>query len=116
MGYVTADFYLNVYLGTLIPSDMVQKYLDKASADIDILTRRRIEKFGGFDALSKFEQTQVQMAVCSQAEHLHHKSPFDGVSSYSIGDINVSMAEAPKKYCDGCIAHLNSTQLMYRGL
>lgn len=116
MGYVTAEWYKNTYQGNSIPDDKLQGTLDKASMDVDTLTRRKIKKLGGFSQLSEFEQTRVQLAVCSQADHLYLKSSMEGVSSYSIGDISVSMEEAVDTYDKGCIMYLNSTRLMYRGL
>ena len=116
MGYVTAEWYKNTYQGNSIPDDILQGVLDKASMDVDIITRMKIKRLGGFSQLSEFEQLQVQLAVCCQAEYLHLKSSMDGVSSYSIGDISVSMEEAIEQYDKGCMRYLNSTRLMYRGL
>ena len=116
MGYVTTEFYKNTYNGNSIPDDKLQGMLDKASMDVDTITRMKIKKLGGFSQLSQFEQIRVQLAVCSQAEYLHTKSSMDGVSSYSIGDISVSLEEAIDNYSKGCIQYLNSTRLMYRGL
>lgn len=116
MGYVTVEFYKTTYQGNSIPDDILQGTLDKASMDVDTLTRMKIKKLGGFSQLSEFEQLRVQLAVCSQADHIHVKSSLDGVSSYSIGDISVSMEEAIDTYDKGCIQYLNSTRLMYRGL
>lgn len=116
MGYVDAKFYKETYHGNSIPDASLQNMLDRASMDVDIITRRKIHKLGGFSKLSEFEQLQVQLAVCSQADYLNVKSSMDGVSSYSIGDVSVSMAEAVDKYDKGCIAYLNATRLMYRGL
>ena len=116
MGYVDSEFYKNTYNGNSIPDDILQGMLDKASMDVDRLTRMKIKKFGGFSQLSEFEQLQVQLAVCSQAEHLHLKSSLEGVSSYSIGDVSVSLEKAVDTYDAGCVAHLSNTRLMYRGL
>ena len=116
MGYVTIEFYKNAYNGNSIPDDMLQSTLDRASMDVDTLTRMKIKKLGGFSQLSEFEQLRVQLAVCSQADHIHLKSSLNGVSSYSIGDVSVSMEEAVDPYDKGCIAYLNATRLMYRGL
>jgi hypothetical protein len=115
MGYATIEFYKNTYHGNSIPDDTLQSMLDKASVDIDTLTRMKIKKFGGFDKLSEFEQTQVQMAACFQADYAYAKSSMKGVSSYSIGDVSMSF-DISKDYDDKCIMYLNSTHLMYRGL
>lgn len=116
MGYVTAEFYKNTYHGNSIPDDVLQSTLDRASMDVDTLTHMKIKKLGGFSQLSEFEQVRVQLAVCSQADHIHVKSSLNGVSSYSIGDVSVSMEEAIDTYDKGCLSYLNSTRLMYRGL
>ena len=115
-GYVTTEWYKNTYQGSSIPDDKLQGILDKASMDVDTITRMKIKKLGGFSQLSGFEQTRVQLAVCSQAEHLYLKSSMEGVSSYSIGDVSVSMEEAVDAYDKACIQYLSSTRLMYRGL
>lgn len=116
MGYVTTEFYTDTYKGNSIPDDKLQGMLDRASRDVDILTRMKIKKLGGFSQLSSFEQLNVQLAVCSQAEHLQTKSSLDGVSSYSIGDVSVSLEEAVETYDKGCIAYLGQTRLIHRGL
>lgn len=116
MGYVTPDFYKGEYHGNSIPDDTLQSMLDRASRDIDVITRMKIKKFGGFSRLSEFEQLQVQMATCYQADYLHLKSSLDGVSSYSIGDVSVSYGETVDKYDKDCLAYLNATRLTYRGL
>lgn len=116
MGYVTVEWYKNTYNGNSIPDDKLQVTLDKASIDVDTLTRMKIKKLGGFSQLSEFEQNRVQLAVCSQADHLHLKSSLEGVSSYSIGDISVSMEKAIDTYDKDCVQYLNSTRLMNRGL
>lgn len=114
-GYTTIEFYKNTYHGNSIPDATLQDNLDRASADVDVLTRRKIKKLGGFNNLSEHEQYQVQMAVCSQADYLHLKSSAAGVSSFSIGDISMSL-DVSGDYDKQCVSYLNATNLMYRGL
>ena len=116
MSYVSIEFYKNTYQGNSIPDDKLQGALEKASVDIDTITRMKIKKLGGFSQLSKYEQMRVQLAVCSQADHSYMKPSLDGVSSYSIGDVSVSVAEGSTKYNKGCLQYLSSTRLLYRGL
>jgi hypothetical protein len=115
-GYVTIDFYKNNYKGNSIPDDVLQGMLDKASTDIDNLTRMRIKKLGGFNNLSDFEKLRVQLAVCSQADHNQFKSSIKGFSSYSIGDVSISLKDDVGDYSQSCVNYLKSTRLMYRGL
>lgn len=116
MGYVTVEFYKNTYNGNSIPDTELTSMLDKASNDIDRITRMKIKKLGGFSQLSDFEKLNVQLAVCSQADHLHMKYSMHGVSSYSIGDVSVNLEKAIDNYDKGCIAYLSSTRLMDRRL
>lgn len=116
MAYTTIEFYKNSYHGNSIPDDEVQNMLDKASRDVDILTRRSIYRKGGFNQLSDFEQLSVQLAVCAQADHSYLKTTLPGLSSYSIGDVSVSVSEFQCDYDNECIAYLGSTNLMNRGL
>ena len=115
MGYVTADFYKNTYQGSSIPDDSLQSRLDKASMDVDVLTRMKIKKLGGFEKLSSYERNCVQLAVCSQAEHSYTKASLEGLSSYSIGDVSASF-DTSKDYAKECVQYLSMTRLMYRGL
>ena len=115
MGYVTAEFYKSTYHGNSIPDDCIQDKLDKASMDVDRITRMKIKKYGGFDNLSDYEQRCVQLAVCSQADYSYNKASMDGLSSYSIGDVSVNF-DADKEYSDECLAYLSMTRLTYRGL
>lgn len=116
LGYVTAEWYKETYDGNSIPDEKLQGMLDRASMDVDNLTRMKIKKLGGFSQLSEFEQLRVQLAVCSQADHLHVKSSLGGVSSYSIGDVSVSMDESLDTYNKACVQYLSATRLMNRGL
>lgn len=115
MGYADVNFYKNTYHGTSIPDEDIQAMLDRASLDVDVITRRKINRLGGFSQLSEFEQQQVRLATCSQAEHLYLKNSMKGFSSYSIGDVSVSVKDE-NKFSSECMGYLNATRLTYRGL
>ena len=115
MGYATVEFYKNFYKGSSIPDDCLQHSLDIASMDVDVITRMKIKKLGGFDKLSEHEKNCVQLAVCAQADYRHTKASMDGLSSYSIGDVSVSV-EDTVDYDKECSAYLAMTRLTYRGL
>lgn len=115
MGYVTAEFYKSTYHGNSIPDDRLQDALDKASRDVDVITRMSIKRKGGIEKLSTYEQTCVQLAVCSQADHNYTKASMEGLSSYSIGDVSVNF-DASREYDQKCVAYLSMTHLAYRGL
>lgn len=116
MGYVTAEFYKSTFHGNSIPDDCLQRRLDKASMDVDAITRMKIKRLGGFDSLTAFEQHQVQFAVCYQADYEHSKASMDGLSSYSIGDVSVNLDSSAADYCRDCISSLQMTRLIDRRL
>lgn len=115
MSYVTVEYYKNTYHGNSIPDEQLQGFLERASMNVDTLTRMKIKQLGGFSQLSEFEQLRVQLAVCSQADYLYNKAAMQGVSSYSIGDVSVSFDNLAE-YDLGCVAYLRATNLLYRGL
>ena len=115
MSYVTAEYYKDTYHGNSIPDEQLQGFLERASTDVDTLTRMKIKRLGGFSQLSNFEQTRVQLAVCSQADYLYNKAALQGVASYSVGDISVSFDKLAE-YDIGCVSYLRATNLLYRGL
>lgn len=115
MGYVTAEFYKSTYHGNSIPEDCLQDCLDKASMDVDVYTRMKIKQLGGFSNLSPYEQSCVQLAVCSQADHKYTQASLEGLSSYNIGDVSVSF-DATEEYSKTFKAYLSMTRLSYRGL
>ena len=83
--------------------------------DVDVITRMKIHKYGGFDKLSEYEKKCVQLAVCAQADYRYTKASMEGLSSYSIGDVSVNF-DASREYDKQCVAYLSMTRLMYRGL
>ena len=115
MGYVTTEWYKNTYHGNSIPDDSLQDRLDRASMDVDRITRMKIKKYGGFEKLSAYEKNCVQLAVCAQADYAYTKASMEGLSSYSIGDVSASF-DASKEYASECVAYLSMTRLTYRGL
>lgn len=115
MSYVTVEYYKDTYHGNSIPDEQLQGFLERASMNVDTLTRMKIKRLGGFSQLSEFEQIRVQLAVCSQADYLYSKSTMEGVSSYSIGDVSVSLEKAAE-YDTACLSYLRATNLLYRGL
>lgn len=115
MGYVRAEFYKSTYHGNSIPDSDLQSRLDKASMDVDRITRMRIKRYGGFDNLSEHEKNCVQWAVCFQADYSYAKASMPGLSSYSIGDVSVSF-DTSGEYSKECLEYLSMTRLTYRGL
>lgn len=89
--YATDSFYLNIYKGTSIPENELEKYLRQASRHIDILTYSRI--IGkNFSKLTIFQQEIIQEVVCLQAEfEYENKEIFDMIlHEYSINGVSMN--------------------------
>ena len=113
--YADSNYYTKTFLGDVIPTEQLPKYLQQASDDIDTMTYNRIV-WSGFDKLTAMQQSQVQKAVCYQAEHLYNYGDMAmlGVSSYNVNGVQVSMG-ANNRYSAQARAALIPTGLLYRG-
>ena len=87
--YVSAEEYAELGY-TAIPSDSVDKFLMKASRNVDTLTFNRIVE-QGFDNLTEFQQEIIKQVVCEQAEFLYENA--DAIASvldsYSINGVSM---------------------------
>lgn len=124
MAYVNADYYTNTFGGVELPATEIDKYLDRASDDIDELTFMRI-KSKGFDNLTAFQQDRVQKAVCYQADYnyLYFDSIESNLGGYSVGDVSInngtsgkSGSTKPSSYSTAAFKKLVPTNLVRRGL
>lgn len=118
MPYVDQAFYTSDYGGTTIPDDELASLLSRASDAIDQLTYYRIGQRGGIDSLTAFQQRQVKLAVCVQADFVYSVVDMpDWVKSYSVGSVSVSKADkASTKFSPQCLDYLRPTNLVNRGL
>jgi hypothetical protein len=116
--YADATFYTESYFGKLIPADDLDSYLTKASDAVDQLTLYRITQKGGIDQLTVFQQRQVKLAVCAQADFKYGLQEMpDWVQSYSVGSVSVSKNDKTStEYSSAATQYLRPTNLMYRGL
>ena len=116
MAYTDNNFYKTVFYGSLIPDDQLNKYLQYASDDIDTMTYNRIV-WSGYGKLTPLQQTQVQKAVCYQAEHLYQYGDMAtlGVNGYHVGDVNVQMGGKDIRFSPQAREAIIPTGLLYRG-
>lgn len=101
--YIKEDYYFDVFNGSMLSDDDVEKYLLIAQEKIDDITFNRIVHIG-FDNLTDFQKDCVSKAICYQAEYYFENgiNSMSGVSSYSVLDISVNVdktheSEAQKK-------------------
>lgn len=95
MAYADANFYQDIYSGTIPPGAALTTLLERASDDVDAMTFHRIPAVGGIDALTPFQQEQVKRAVCTQADYRNEFGDLidAGLSGYHIGDVTVSAGQ-----------------------
>lgn len=93
MIYADARYYTDIYGGTIVPPDLLQKQLLKASKQIDTLTFCRINRIG-FDNLTIFQQDQIQYVTCLMAEFLHENEDEleSMLSSYGINGVSMTFS------------------------
>lgn len=127
MSYITIEYYRAEYIGEEVTDDVtLQKYINRASDVIDILTKHRIA-IVGLDKLPTFTQTQVKKATAAQAEYyaLHETTNIgvydDDASSASIGSFNYSkgsktLTRQQEMINPKTTTYLEPTGLMYAGI
>ncbi len=96
-----------------------ERLITQACIKIDEVTFNRIRGVG-FDNLTPFQQDLIKKAVCYQAKYIFENGYGEGdISSYSVGDISISVKEkasvAEKLDLDS-LTHslLKQTGLMHR--
>lgn len=88
--YTDKEYYHNVYEGTVIPEEKLDKSLRTASRHIDSLTYNRIVG-RGFSNLTEYQQEIIREVCCRQAEFEHENEDIlDTVlSSYSVNGVSM---------------------------
>lgn len=116
MPYADAAYYTDTYKGNTIPTIELEKYLERASDNIDQLSYCRIQAYG-FENVSDFQEGYIKKAVCCQADYLYSTKDLpENVSSYSINGTSMSFTDANKKVSSDAVMYLKATGFMYRGL
>lgn len=120
MSYVDKSYYQDMFKGSAIPDEYLEKQLERASDHIDIMTYSRIQA-KGFDSLTLFQQTRVKKAVCYHAEFIYQYGAYLDIplSGYSAGSVSLSFQAAESrgiKTSQDVIDLLQSTGLTSRRL
>lgn len=103
MQYADWPFYDEVYKGDSLTKENADKYLRKASRDVDILTFNRI---GAFNKLSIKQQETIKEVVCEQASFLFENEDMikTYLSSYGINGVNMSFGDSWNVVCQQGVA------------
>ncbi len=103
--YASAEYYREVYGGTVIPQDELEAALRKASRHIDSLTYNRIVG-RGFPGLTGFQQEVIREVVCQQAEFEYENADEIStvLSGYSLNGVSVQFGQSWNVYMDKGVA------------
>ena len=103
--YVTSDYYMSTYHGSLIPNCELDNALKNASRHIDSLTYNRIVG-RGFSNLAQFQQEIIQEVICQQADFEYENADEINtiLSSYSINGVSAQFGSSWNVFMDKGIA------------
>ena len=105
VAYVTPDYYKEIYKGSTVPEDELERVLRQASRHIDSLTYNRIVG-QGFSNLTEFQQEAIREVVCLQADfECENADEINTIlSSYSLNGASVSFGSSWNVFTDKGIA------------
>lgn len=108
--YVTPEYYREIYSGSIIPEENLEKLLRQASRHIDSLTYNRIVG-RGFLNLTDFQQDLIREVVCQQAEFEYENADeIDTIlQSYSINGVSAQFGSSWNVFTDKGIAMRRDT-------
>lgn len=91
--YADKEYYENVYGGTLIDEEQIEKQLTTAGRQIDTLTYCRI-RGTGFENLTEFQKDQIRYVNCLLADFVYeNKDELESMlSSYGINGVSMTFS------------------------
>lgn len=91
--YADKEYYENVYGGTLIDEEQIEKQLTTAGRQIDTLTYCRIRSTG-FENLTEFQKDQIRYVNCLLADFIYeNKDELESMlSSYGINGVSMTFS------------------------
>jgi len=103
--YADLVYYAEVYKGSIVPDEDLEKMLKQASRHIDSLTYNRIVG-RGFSCLTPFQQDIVREAVCQQADfEFENADEINTIlSGYSINGVSAQFGSSWNVYMDKGVA------------
>ena len=109
--YVTPDYYLKEYGGSIVPDDDLKKVLRQASRHIDSLTYNRIVG-QGFSNLTELQQDLIREVVCQQADFEVENAELINtvLQSYGINGVSMQFGSTWNIFTDKGIASVWDAQ------
>lgn len=91
--YADKEYYENVYGGTLIDEEQIEKQLTTAGRQIDTLTYCRIRGMG-FENLTEFQKDQIRYVNCLLADFIYeNKDELESMlASYGINGVSMTFS------------------------
>lgn len=91
--YADKEYYENVYGGTLIDEEQIEKQLTTAGRQIDTLTYCRI-RGTGFENLTEFQKDQIRYVNCLLTDFIYeNKDELESMlSSYGINGVSMTFS------------------------
>lgn len=91
--YADKEYYENVYGGTLIDEEQIEKQLTTAGRQIDTLTYCRIRSTW-FENLTEFQKDQIRYVNCLLADFIYeNKDELESMlSSYGINGVSMTFS------------------------
>ena len=125
MGYITEEYYRNVYCGNEV--DGLDKLIREASDKIDNVTMMRIGGEEGLARLSPIIAERVRRATAAEVEYLGavggtvEVETVAKLGGFSIGKFSVSGGSSASGGADdslspSALSYLEPTGLLYRGI
>lgn len=103
--YVTPEYYLDQYEGSIVPEEELSKALKVASRHIDSMTYNRIVG-RGFSSLTDFQQEVIREVVCMQTDFEYENA--DEINSvlpsYSINGVSAQFGSSWNVFTDKGVA------------
>ena len=103
--YVRKEEYTEIYNGSVIPDEELEKALRQACRHIDSLIFNRIVA-AGFDHLTAFQQETIKEVVCLQADFEYENADEINtiLSSYSINGVSAQFGSSWNVFMEKGIA------------
>lgn len=93
--YASKEYYAEVFNGSVIPDEEIEKLLKQASRHIDSLTYNRIVG-RGIDNLTEFQQELIKEVCCEMAEFEYENADLiqSVLANYTINGVSMSFGNS----------------------
>lgn len=103
--YVAPEYYRNIYKGSTVPEERLERALQQASRHIDSLTYNRIVG-RGFSNLTEYQQDVIREVICQQADFEWENADEINtiLQSYSINGVSAQFGSSWNVFTDKGVA------------